>query len=905
MSSLTTPSIASVTEYAGSERSDTNTEPESAPLSKTDLGTAASTSSASPLPSPSVPSITSQPARDTSSVEEPSPADITPPAVASAPSNVIPETRRPTGFQERPARTEERASIAQSLKDRNDAVGRPSADKPTDDDPYDLKKYDYLFKPKPKLGPRLVTQDTKKPRPAMPSVAAVPSNVKPQPPRKDVPTRPKSHGPTTMPISHLQDLPAPPPIPDMPEYNPRPLSRGSIKSLPSHKSTSMTPDKLRLMKAIELRKKQMRKSQGAEMTGVPKFDADVPEVPKVPEQPPPNEAPRTQEEALGAPLHAVESPSKKADSGIEMEGHDRDRTEDKRTLELLESPPKVTGSLPDKPDDTEQPSSPSPVAETSAELTPKAVPVTPIAMAVAAQNDVGEKKTAETEAENGDGDILQVDHARVPTLMEPAIADNAEPSLDERQVFGDDPDAHESDGDALLAEPPRSPRRQNSDLAKRRRGYIEPLHLEDTSSDDEFAEELRTATVHEARPITVAKSPIMESFIRRPSYANSAISEASDARTESARQRSPSVPTRHMDPPDGQSVPSAEASPSAEWQDPMANLKRNVSSGISRRIQALADNSGRESSPHGYSPQARPFSPEQASGGLFPGDRSLQNRGSLRPPRSRTSSFQKAARLSARLSASQQSNQGGAMYKYDNAPVVNVHRDPATNRDSVSVTARIVRQPTSDERSPSEDTQEPPASADDRPLPTETMAELTRLDTSAPPMASQGENFGSLSHELRQTSPDHQTRALHSSRNHFGRHKQASAAAGTPLSPHADDFPAPPVSAAPRTQSSTSLASANEDNSAPKEGTRTSRFFKRMSNIATKRRSAAQGSSAGDSVNSNSEQTTSKSKSGAASRDGERSAEMPPAISVGNLNVQFPDSLVSRPDLTMGNHAFF
>ena len=659
----------------------------------------------------------------------------------------------------------------------------------------------------------------------------------------------------------------------------------------------MTPDKLRLMKAIELRKKQMRKSQGAEMTGAPKFDADAPEVPKIPEKAPQTGLPKQQDRELTAPAGPEEALSKKADSGIEMDYHDSEKQEDKTTLELLESPRKEATIAGEKTELAEEPSSPTPTAEQNVELTPKAEPVSNTTAPRATQ--AGDR---ESEADHVDGDddapVSSPSRlAKVPTLVEPAVAQSAEPSLDERQVFGDDTDSPYAEEDGMLEAPMKSPRRQNSDLAKRRRGYIEPLHLEDMSSDDEFVEELRTATVHEAKPVTVAKSPIMESFIRRPSFANSvAMSEASDARTETALHRTTSEASKQSQSAENYLPSSQETSPSAERHDPMANLKRNVSSGISRRIQALADVSTRDPSPNGYNSQSLHTSPENTSASLSSRDRGLQSRGSLRPPRSRTSSFQKTARLSARMSASQQQHTGtGGMYQHDNAPVLNVHRDPATNRDSVSVTARIVRPPTNDETPPADELQQSSYMFNnDRPVPTETMVQLTRLDTSTPPVASQSESAASVSPDARRTSQDQTPRTMHSSaRNHFGRHKQVQPAPGTPLSPHPDDFPVPPAVGAPRAQSSTSLASNNDENAGAKEGTRTSRFFKRMSNIATKRRSAAQGSIASESTNSASDIGSLKAKGAAASRDGERSADMPPAVVVGSLNVQFPDSLVS------------
>lgn len=240
------------------------------------------------------------------------------------------------------------------------------------------------------------------------------------------------------------------------------------------------------------------------------------------------------------------------------------------------------------------------------------------------------------------------------------------------------------------------------------------------------------------------------------------------------------------------------------------------------------------------------------------------------------------------------------MYQNENAPVLNVHRDPATNRDSISVTARIVRPQTKDEETPPAEELHRSSYMfnNDRPIPTETMAQLTRLDTTTPPAMSRAESARSISPEAKRMSADQTARTMHSStRNHFGRHKQPQQSqSGTPISPHPDDFPVPPVAGTSRAQSSTSLASINanaDEASTPKDGSsRTSRFFKRMSNIATKRRSTAQGSVASESTNSVGDVA---GVGGKKAGEKERSPDMPPPVVVGSLNVQFPDSLVS-PD---------
>ncbi|KAK5129815.1 hypothetical protein LTR08_002792 [Meristemomyces frigidus] len=136
-----------------------------------------------------------------------------------------------------------------------------------EDEPYDFSKFEP--KPKVKLGPRPIERSK---RPTVASVSTVPATLRPIQ-KKPEPTRPASLGPlsVTAPTSSMfmrtspmsnpasPDFVQPPPIPYTPEYSPRPLSGSSIKSAPSRKSTAMTPDKVRLLKAVELRKKQLQK----------------------------------------------------------------------------------------------------------------------------------------------------------------------------------------------------------------------------------------------------------------------------------------------------------------------------------------------------------------------------------------------------------------------------------------------------------------------------------------------------------------------------------------------------------------------------------------------------------------------------------------------------------------------
>ncbi|KAH7552047.1 hypothetical protein BM1_08909 [Bipolaris maydis] len=130
----------------------------------------------------------------------------------------------------------------------------------------------------------------------------------------------------------------------------------------------------------------------------------------------------------------------------------------------------------------------------------------------------------------------------------------------------------------------------------KRRAQLDPLHVSAENSeteylsDDSFMEELQSATVHEAKPMSVSKSPIMPFFPRKsPSQAELSTPP------RSASSNYPTSLTR----------PSPEQQParkvSGGWPPPprsdtsTAPKKINVSSGISQRIKALAEKTNRES----------------------------------------------------------------------------------------------------------------------------------------------------------------------------------------------------------------------------------------------------------------------------------------------------------------------
>lgn len=145
-----------------------------------------------------------------------------------------------------------------------------------------------------------------------------------------------------------------------------------------------------------------------------------------------------------------------------------------------------------------------------------------------------------------------------------------------------------------------------------RRGLVDPIRIVSSGddsddmnflSDDSFMEELKSATVQEAKPISVSKSPITPLFPRRPSdqringvsvVSRTVSSPLGDVNARNRQHISPELPIHG-------SMRSVSASPSPEIrsQQSSASMAKNinVSTGISQRIKALEMFTSRENSP--------------------------------------------------------------------------------------------------------------------------------------------------------------------------------------------------------------------------------------------------------------------------------------------------------------------
>lgn len=838
-----------------------------------------------------------------------------------------------------PERSRNRPSLGSERSDSGSLV--PSLDLPatpepasapavfkTDEyDPYDFSKFDY--KPKVKLGPRPVVVAEKAKRPTTASIATVPSGYRQAAVKKQEAARPRSEMPSSVGPPLPDNIPAPPPIPDVPEYHPRPISRGSIKSLPSHKSGAMTPDKIRLMKAVELRKKQMRKSNPQQGRFVPPKEDVVPDVPEVPQHPDMmpaavhqekemEQAPALETVAPPAGVEQLQSPTKKPDSGIEM---DYDRSEDQSmekqravpwqstvrqqapavslSMDHQVSPPRksvLRSPAPALAPATVTPSSPRGFEPTMSMDMLESLP-TPSFMQVA--------KDLSTLGVLNDG-VGDSSHERmglpsVPTIV---MADGSRPisaMLESSQFEEQEPPLPsdvakepEVESDAATVQ---SPKRKGSDLAKRRRGMVQPLHIEtakddEIDSDDDFYDELQSATFQEATPVTVARTPVEHVFDRRPSVASfssapsvksiNIVTRAStfptDRTVESAEpinSRQSSAPVMDLpDPITVVSTPTDNVFPNDERPDPLS--RRNVSTGISKRIQALSEMTSRDTVQANFAADVGALSPDTVGEFQQPADRASSLRSQSK---SRTSSYH---RHSKRVSNNPLTGPS-AMASQSSNPW-SVQPDPTTtSRSSISVSARIIR-PT-----------DAAGQVDSAPLQQSELvinhkrtsavpkfdARLPRIDTET---STRSETASIV------TSPPTSPTAVRSRSSTVystgrkslgGRHKHQPS-----LGPSPDDFPPPPSH---MITSGTSFMNWGDESVAPKEGSRTSRFFKRMSGIGGNMRKSVILPSVVDYTAPPSDAVNPDRRTSImASQDRDTSA----AIAVGDLNVQFSDSLM-------------
>lgn len=596
----------------------------------------------------------------------------------------------------------------------------------------------YEYKPKVKLGPRPSTDSTARshmlesPRP----VSTLPASVR-IPTRKVATTKPKSQHsqkpshnmpPTKIPLS--------PPLPIIPT----PLLDAShaklngpvtpTRSLQS-KSPAITPEKRRLMKALQLRQKQLaaqalKSNFGSELSPSESefrkeeiiMDTRV-DIPDRQDDFRKSEATITENNEESEIVQVfIDESSKSNFTTIEsspisvIEPSDGPSTQASsitdEDISKLESKPSAW-EAPIQTSETNEGSSHSPETENNADLNHPSTysrlsgaksgnvdvkPVDPISVPLppADESEVQDLKSPR----NSSGAEVEIESLAQPT------SENRPPEICIMHLSERPEDylnvTRPSTGDTFQEDGPSEVLRRQNNATSLKRASTPENSDDHFLSDDSFMEELRSATVQEAKPVSVSvsKSPIAPVFPRRPSdhklneagkYTRSVSNPIYDMRKEDQVEISPLSPT-YFSPRSVSASHPSRGGPSEQASAIMLK-KVGVSSGISQRIKALEQLSSRPTSP---SSQGQT---NINSAGPSPAFVSLRKASLKSPPLRSESGESMGSRIRQKLSSSSISSSPGAVYlNQQERPVIKIEsKSKKSHSDSISVTATIIRDP--------------------------------------------------------------------------------------------------------------------------------------------------------------------------------------------------------------------
>lgn len=370
-----------------------------------------------------------------------------------------------------------------------------------------------------------------------------------------------------------------------------------------------------------------------------------------------------------------------------------------------------------------------------------------------------------------------------------------------------------------------------------RKPYLEPIQVptpeysdeDNLLSDDSFMEELKSATVQEAKPVSVGspvfadngdeQSPSPETWVNHRAVSNPSAAVNTQSANLQAVTGGRSVSSTYLETASGPKSPALVA------------RKVNVSSGISSRIKALEKFTGNRDVPATATP------PNMAGSHSAQSFETFRKRASIsQPPGSLTSPA-----ISRSASTSRPTSQAASLTRDDSQSNLN----GTQTTSSVSVTARIVRD--TDGASSDNQLQASPLTVEH--------------ETSEVPVSP------NLTAES--STDDREKRSMSTS----------SAGSG--------------AATIQRSESRMSVSSNGEGED--KKGSRTSRLLNRMSSITSNSRKSLLGAlSPSESFKGKEGITTPEKSPGPEAAPVPASAPAPevPAIEIGEVNVQFPDTLL-------------
>lgn len=553
-----------------------------------------------------------------------------------------------------------------------------------------LRDVDYstAYTPKVKRGPRPSVDSNGRPRtagnlsrgPDQRPVAALPAGIRSSALRRPTPnnpSRPRSQGSPVASSSISGSSKGAPPVPPLlvPPLS-MPISRPHIspgaKSLSAVSASGMSPEKERLMKALQQRKKQMEKRTGqnkqnqpaaAEKTGQDTDEnkenlgsgrlninhdekgaadrtAAVNNNNNNSEQgtTEPPTIPTTESRKEAQPFFSTGQ--SKPDSAVDLVVSDSDGDQPSNTTSPPSTTPTTTATTlsidlnnhnnnDDDVDDyarketeEEELQTPRPflVPEPESDASQKTTPP----VDASSENEDGPRSSTSAvvddplENKSRKAPENEIVISPPPTIQPPSLGAQEE-EAPETTSQPDAPSIADSSSSTVFSNGPDpqhdSPAPEHSDAVRqdviarkeRRKPFLEPIQVptpeysddDNLLSDDSFMEELKSATVQEAKPVSVGKSPLS------PAYPNNGQDQASSPEAWK-NSRAVSNPTATME---TQSSPNLHAvtegrsvsSTYPDANDPMSPVlvarKVNVSSGISKRIKALEKFTGGPEAP--------------------------------------------------------------------------------------------------------------------------------------------------------------------------------------------------------------------------------------------------------------------------------------------------------------------
>lgn len=713
---------------------------------------------------------------------------------------------------------------------------------------------------KVKLGPRPAVDVNGRPRTAgslsrsqdQRPVAALPAGIKLSTPRKPSPTtsRPKSQ-PSSPPSTHSSTTapPVPPLLVPPPSLSfARPQSSPSAKSVNSNAPPGITPEKQRLMKALELRKKQMEKRaeeeqrkehmNGQKSNTVLDADEDKANIDTVHGTQMEGQGQQHTEsdseqigslpfesEAVALEAHHDHQPSSdssKPDSAVDLMAVDSDSTQHSKSSTPAASDTSRTTSD-ESQEDTQRP---TPQADRKGG---SEVSVQHQAAETPKLSDIG-AGPSETTPQKPDGGVT------VPPITVESVTSNEKeesaPTLAPETVpLPETPRSARSSSAATSSASEASGENDEGTAPKgKRKPLLEPIRVvpgqdfsdeDNLLSDDSFMEELKSATVQEAKPVSVGKSPV------------SPVPPSS---------RVVSNPTVGGQAGDVQALPVGRSASSPYFDNsnrpvPVLVAKKvNVSSGISKRIKAL----------------------EKFSNSRETSSSASHN---LTVPTPSHNPFEKFRKRASQIAAPSNTPSPEATSK---APTPDRSDSLARRPNSVSVTARIIRDPNAPPSDPKADPSEPSALNLQRsPL----IVEHNSPETPSEPPAST---------DVKSEEPEERSTSVSSAGS-----RRNSLAAATPNSESKPSTSSHSKADGVTSRSTSDLTSSPEE----KKESRTSRIIRRMSSITSSSKKSVL--SAFSSAVKEEEAPPPPPE-----KEEEQARELPQAVDIGEVNVQFPDTLL-------------